>query len=222
MTVAGGDIVRSPAALVFHITALGLTRGGRALTRSGAREGDAIAVTGTLGAAAAGVRLLNLPASDLLRRATTADHLIAAQVRPEPQVALGAVLLEYGATAAMDLSDGLLGDLPKILSASNIAARIDTRRIPVAAAVRALFPEEWLELALRGGEDYELLFTAPPGAMSEIAGAATRVGGVVSVIGEVVPANSPDSEIEIVDLEGRSRRVPSGAFDHFGRVDSAS
>ncbi len=72
-------------------------------------------------------------------------------------------MLEHGATSAMDLSDGLMGDLPKILSASSVSARLDEREIPVAAAVNALFPNEWIELAMRGGEDYELLFTAAPG-----------------------------------------------------------
>ena len=72
----------------------------------------------------------------------------------------------------MDLSDGLFGDLPKLLAASGVTARIDARRIPVAAAVRALFPQEWLELATRGGEDYELLFTAPPAAAVETGGIA--------------------------------------------------
>jgi thiamine-monophosphate kinase len=218
MTIAGGDIVRSPGGLVVHVTALGATRGGRALTRSGARAGDVIAVTGTLGAAAAGLRLLALPADDPRRRAATAEHLIAAQLRPQPRVALGAALLERGATAAMDLSDGLMGDLPKILAASGVAARIDARRIPVAAALRALFPDDWLELALRGGEDYELLFTAPPDAIPGIAEAVAASGGAMATIGEITAARDGEATVEIVDLDGTPHRVAAGAFDHFSRA----
>jgi thiamine-monophosphate kinase len=218
MAIAGGDIVRSPEGLVVHVTALGATRGGRALTRSGARAGDVIAVTGTLGAAAAGLRLLALSADDPRRRAATAEQLIVAQLRPQPRVALGAVLLEGGATAAMDLSDGLMGDLPRILAASGVAARLDARRIPVAAALRALFPDDWLDLALRGGEDYELLFTAPLGAMRGITDAVAVTGGTVTAIGEIVPREAGEPQLELVDLGGTPRRVSAGAFDHFSRT----
>ena len=120
------------------------------------------AVTGTLGAAAAGSALLQLPVDDPRRLATTAPLLIAAHTRPEPRVRAGGLALEHGAHAAMDLSDGLFGDLPKILSASGVNAEIDLSALPVAASIRALFPDRWLELATRGGEDYELLLTIPP------------------------------------------------------------
>ena len=194
MAIAGGDIVRSPLGLILHVTALGETRGRRVLTRSGANAGDLIGVTGTLGASAAGLRLLGLDAADPRRRAATADQLIEAHLRPEPRVALGAALLENGATSAMDLSDGLLGDLPKILAASGVSARLDEGAIPVAAAVRALFPDEWIELALRGGEDYELLFTAPRRAWDAIEDAARQAGGTVTAIGEIVAARSRHAE----------------------------
>jgi thiamine-monophosphate kinase len=215
MAIAGGDIVRSPRGLVVHVTALGETRGRRVLTRSGANAGDLIGVTGTLGASAAGLQLLGLDIVDPRRRAATAAQLIDAHLRPEPRVALGAVLLEYGATAAMDLSDGLLGDLPKILAASRVAARVHEAAIPVAAAVRALFPADWNDMALRGGEDYELLFTAPRESWHGIESAAWRTGGTVTEIGEIA-ADGPDSQgIELVASDGTQRRVSPGAFDHF-------
>jgi thiamine-monophosphate kinase len=216
MAVAGGDIVRSPHELVFHVTALGQTNRRRVLTRSGARPGDVIGVTGTIGAAASGLRLLGLDSDDPRRSATTADVLIAAHLRPEPRVAIGAALLDHGATSAMDLSDGLAGDLPKILAASGVSALIDARRLPVAAAVRALFPADWLDLALRGGEDYELLFTAPPDAWDAIAREVTHLGGVATAIGEVVPRPAGESVVEIIDVDGAWRRLLPGAFDHFG------
>jgi thiamine-monophosphate kinase len=215
MTIAGGDVVRSPQGLTIHVTAVGETRGRRVLTRSGANSGDLIGVTGTLGASAAGLGLLELDPDDVRRRAATANQLIEAHLRPEPRVALGGVLLDHGATSAMDLSDGLLGDLPKILTASEVAARLDEGAIPVAAAVQALFPDDWVDLALRGGEDYELLFTAPRCAWDAIDGAARREGGIVTAIGEVVGRGSAPSRIELVGRDGTRRTVLGGAFDHF-------
>ena len=216
VTVAGGDIVRSLGGAILHVTALGETRGQRVLTRSGAHAGDLIGVTGTLGASAAGMRLLGLDVEDPRRRAATAGQLVEAHLRPEPRVALGAVLLEYGATSAMDLSDGLLGDLPKILAASGVSARLDEGAIPVAAAVKALFADEWIDLALRGGEDYELLFTAPPRSWDAIAGAARNAGGMVTAIGKIVEGGSDIPRIELVGRDGVRRSAPLGAFDHFG------
>jgi thiamine-monophosphate kinase len=215
MVIAGGDIVRSPRGLVLHVTALGETRGQRALARSGANAGDLIGVTGTLGASAAGLRLLGLGPADPRRRAATAGQLIEAHLRPEPRAVLGAILLEQGATSAMDLSDGLLGDLPKILAASGVAARVDEAAVPVAAALRALFPDEWLEMALRGGEDYELLFTAPRKSWDSIEAAARQSGGSVTAIGEIVPGGSDPQGVELTGRDGARRIFAPGAFDHF-------
>ena len=216
MTIAGGDIVRSPFGLMLNVTALGETRGGRMLRRAGARPGDLIGVTGTIGAAAAGLELLQLDAADPRRNAETAATLIGAHLHPEPRPELGKALLEHGATAAMDLSDGLMGDLPKILHASSVAALIDARRMPVAAAVRALFPDDWLELALRGGEDYELLFTAPAARWREIAAAIAHAGGTVSAIGEILARDGDGTPIRLIGLDGVVRPLREGAFDHFG------
>lgn len=218
LTIAGGDIVRSPNALMFHVTALGEAAGGAVLRRSGAGVGDIIGVTGTLGASAAGLRVLALDATDPRRVAATADLLIQAHLRPEPRVALGKILLDQGATAAMDLSDGVLGDLPKILTASCVSAEIDARRVPVAGAVRALFPEAWLDLALRGGEDYELLFTAPDHAWSAIEQAMQEIGGQVSAMGTIVSPEAGRPAIGITGLDGKRHSVEPGAFDHFGTV----
>jgi thiamine-monophosphate kinase len=215
LKIAGGDIVRSPHGLAFHVTALGETKNGQVLKRSGARPGDLIGVTGTIGASAAGMRLLTRDPTDPLRQAATADLLIAAHLRPEPRAALGAMLLEEGASATMDLSDGLLGDLPKILEASGAGAEIDTLRLPVAAAVRSLFPEEWLDLALRGGEDYELLFTASEDAWPKIERGVQSAGGTVTAIGRIVAATATGPAIQIVADERTSEFVRPGAFDHF-------
>jgi thiamine-monophosphate kinase len=210
--IAGGDIVRSPHRRALHVTALGEARGGRVLRRDGARSGDVVAVSGTLGASAAGMALL---AGEGDRRAATADVLVAAHLRPEPRLAVGRSLVEVGASAAMDLSDGLYGDLPKILAASRVSARIDLGRLPVAAAVRALFPERWLDLATRGGEDYELLFTVPSTRWDEVDKATRDVGSTVTAIGEVVPATATGPRMVVFGLGGGEREIAPGAFDHF-------
>jgi thiamine-monophosphate kinase len=211
--IAGGDVVASPRATAFHVTALGSTRGGKTLLRSGARPGDVIAVSGTLGASAAGLELLRSGPGDHRRAATTAPILIDAHLAPQPRLALGEMLLREGASAAMDLSDGLYGDLPKILVASGVSARVDETAIPVAAAVRALFPTDWLKLATRGGEDYELLFTAPPDAFMHIQVAAAEIGATVTAIGDITEGEH--HVLTAADAGGARRKITSGAFDHF-------
>jgi thiamine-monophosphate kinase len=216
LVIAGGDIVRSPFGLALHITALGELQGAKRLSRGGARPGDIIGVTGTLGASAAGMQLLANNAG--LRSAATADLLVQAHLRPEPRVPLGQVLREHGATSAMDLSDGLMGDLPKILAASNASAEIDLRAIPVAAAVRALFPEQWLQFATRGGEDYELLFTVPEDGWASVHEALTVAGGQVHTVGRILPADGATG-ITVIGLDGVAREELPGAFDHFAPGD---
>lgn len=213
--VAGGDIVASPGGLSITVTVIGETVGGQWLARSGAQVGDRIVVSGSLGASAAGLELLRLDAGDARRQAATAPMLIEAHLRPEPRVELGRVLLEGGATAAMDLSDGLLGDLPKLLTASGVSGRIDLSNVPVPAAVRALFPDRWRELALRGGEDYELLATIPPDRLPALIEAAHGIDSTVTEIGEVITGRLDGQLVTMLDESGVERPVDAGAFDHF-------
>lgn len=212
--IAGGDIVSSPYAISINITILGTAPGGRVLTRSGAKPGDIIAVSGTLGASAAGLKLLQAGGMNARRRATTADLLIEAHLRPQPRLALGPALLAHGATSGMDLSDGLLGDLPKLLGASGVRARLVEADIPVAAAVRALFANEWFQMATRGGEDYELLFTVPRAKFTELQSAALEIGSTITAIGEVLPGDPELPQIVLQSANGE-RPVRGGAFDHF-------
>lgn len=212
VVIAGGDIVRTDGPLVISVTAIG--EGERLLRRDGAQPGDRIVVSGTLGASAAGLELFQAPM--LRERATTAELLIGAHLRPNPRIALGKVLAARGATAAMDLSDGLFGDLPKILRASGVSGRIDLQQVPVLPAVRALFPDRWLELAVRGGEDYELLATVPGDLFSSLRGAAWEVGATLTEIGEVLPGSDAGGpELVVIDTDGSEQPVDVGAFDHF-------
>jgi thiamine-monophosphate kinase len=167
--VVGGDTIRSVGPLTLSITVLGRVAEGEMLTRAGARPGDAIYVTGTLGRAAAGLRLLQngRPVPLDLGAAVEAQH------RPQPRLAAGRALARSGVVSAMmDLSDGLATDLHRLCRASGVGAVVERGRLPVDPVVIAAC--DWLamagatpdpvDLALTGGEDFELLFTAPPDA----------------------------------------------------------
>jgi thiamine-monophosphate kinase len=152
--LVGGDTVRGP--LVVTVTALGLVEPGRALKRSGARPGDVLYVSGAPGEAAAGLE-------DLLGGAPldSADPLVQRFLHAEPRVGLGRALAGF-ATAAMDVSDGLLGDLARLCAASGVGATVDLDSLPVSPALRAARSAAACErLVLAGGDDYELLFTVP-------------------------------------------------------------
>ncbi len=211
--VVGGDVVRVVGERLISITAMGLANAGEVLRRSGARPGDAIGVTGTIGAAAAGLAILQDPETYAGR--VTAERLVRAHLRPEPRIDAGQVLVRHGATAAMDLSDGLAGDLPKILKMSGVSAEIEIDRLPVIAAVRALFADRWRELALRGGEDFELLFTIPPDRWDALEDDASGRAITISRVGTVLAATSTP-ELFLVETDGSRERMAGGAYDHFG------
>lgn len=211
VVIAGGDITRTEGPMILSVTAIG--EGAPLLTRDAARPGDRIVVSGTLGASGAGMALLQ--DAGLRERATTADLLVGAHLRPHPRVALGKLAAARGVRCAMDLSDGLLGDLPKILAASEVSARIDTREIPVLPAVRALFPDRWLELAVRAGEDFELLMTMPPAVLADLEAEAGAIGATLTDIGEVLQADDDTPVLHVIDTDGSQQQVDVGAFDHF-------
>jgi len=187
----GGDTSRTNERIVIDSIAIGECSAGMALKRTGANPGDQIFVTGSLGAAAAGLRLIergaNLGDEDLQKL----DHVLLRQLRPEPRVGWGIVLGEERIAGAMiDLSDGLSSDLNHLCTASNVGALIDASLLPIDERVvelcgrRALDP---LQLALHGGEDFELLFTMKP---ENVARLPRRVDGVeIKRIGEVMSAN---------------------------------
>ncbi|MEO8434032.1 MAG: thiamine-phosphate kinase [Pyrinomonadaceae bacterium] len=191
VSLAGGDISRTPERIVIDSIVLGTVRQGRAVTRGGARQGDLIFVTGALGGAAAGLRLIDSGArlgSD--RSQATGgpiDAVLHRHLCPEPRVGWGAVLGEDGlATAMIDISDGLSSDLAHLCREGSVGALINSAQLPLDPNVidlcgrRALDP---LLLALHGGEDFELLFTVRPGIRSRL---PKNVDGVpITQIGEV-------------------------------------
>ena len=208
VAIAGGDIVRTRGPQVLNLTALGEVSAEEPLmTRAAAKVGEVVMVSGTLGASAAGMRLLAEPNPE----ATTADLLIADHLRPTPRVSLGRFLAAHGVRCCMDISDGLAGDLPKLLQASGVGAIIDTTRIPVVPAVVANFPDLLLDLALRGGEDYELLFTVPPPLVADLQARAREVGATLTAIGEI----TSEPGITWLDELRQPVRLELGAWDHF-------
>lgn len=209
VVIAGGDIVRTNGPQVLNLTAIGDSVADQPLMlRSAAQPGDMVMVSGTLGASAAGWRLLENPNPE----AKSADLLIADHLRPQPRISLGQWLAKSGVRCCMDLSDGLAGDLPKILAASGAGATIDTQKIPVVPAVRSLFPNDWLDLAIRGGEDYELLFTASPSIVDRLIAESSEVGATLTVIGQITEKSS----LIWLDEFGNPISLDGGAWLHFG------
>jgi len=166
VSLVGGDTT-SGQVVTVTVAMTGEVEKGQALLRSGARAGDSIYVTGTVGDAAAGLALL--------QRGEPDDVLSRRFLRPTPRVAIGRALLGM-ATAAIDVSDGLAGDLQKLLLASGVGAEIELAKLPLSDALCARFdPEQQLYFALQGGDDYELCFTSGDPEVDRIAG-VTRIG----------------------------------------------
>ena len=213
--IAGGDVTRSPAGLSITVTVIGETVGAAVMRRDAGRPGDEIWVTGTIGAAAAGLHLLHLAEDDPRRTATTADLLIQALHRPEPRLDAGRALLRAGVRCAMDLSDRLAGDLHKIMAASGVDAEIDLDRLPLAAAVLALAREETTQLALTGGDDYELLFAAPATLSDAIVRALQAVSVSGAMIGRLI--SQVGAGPTLTGISGNRQRQVIGptSFDHF-------
>ena len=180
----GGDSVRTPGTAVLSVTAFGTVPRGAMLRRSGARPGDDLYVSGTLGDAALGLRVIlgRLPGL-----APDAAAALAQRHRvPEPRMALGRALVGL-ANAAMDVSDGLPGDLPHLCDASGMAGEVELARLPLSDAARAaiVLDPALQDVAWGGGEDYELLFSAPPSARAAIEAAAAAAGTPVTRIGRI-------------------------------------
>lgn len=203
--LVGGDTTQGPLALC--ITVFGEVPAGAALLRSGARAGDDLWVSGTVGDARLalevfrGVRTLDGDAFDRVRRAMEL---------PQPRVALGLALRGI-ATSAIDVSDGLLGDLGHVLRRSGVGARVDADAVPRSADVRGLPPEQQRECTLAGGDDYELVFTAAPPDASAVAAAASKAGVAVTRIGRI----EAEPGLRLVDAAGAPIAARYGSFDHF-------
>jgi thiamine-monophosphate kinase len=210
--IVGGDIVSSPTATVVSVTLYGeISPRKPPLLRAGARPGDVIALTGNIGLSAAGARIL---ADDSLKLEGS-PRMLDAHRRPEARVLQGLLLRWAGVRCAMDLSDGLLGDLPKLCEASGVQALLFEDQLPIPNAVRWGF-SDWFELAMRGGEDFELLFTCPPENLILAELLFRRWGCPPPIqIGEIQAVNEKHAQIRMRRTDRRLTDLESGAWDHF-------
>jgi len=208
VAIVGGDISSAPQ-LVISITILGSTksRDKHILTRSAAKPGEKVAVTGYLGAAAGGLEMLT---NQLQFAPEAAGNLRNAFLHPLPRIAEGQILVEQGVRTAIDISDGLISDLSHICKASRVSARIEVDCVPIQPAVRANFGDRALELALSGGEDYELLFTASAEVIDKVKAA---VSYPITVIGEIMAGKA--GEVTLVDGKGNPVNLPKAGWEHF-------
>ena len=208
VAIIGGDTSSAPL-VAINITILGSAKGQDKdiLTRSAAKPGDKVAVTGELGAAAAGVRMLN---RKLQFNPEATACFKKASLCPYPRIAEGQLLVEQEVKTAIDISDGLIQDLSHICKASQVGARIEIDRVPIQPEVRANFGDSALELALSGGEDYELLFTASTEVIDKVKKAASCP---VTIIGEIIADKT--GEITLVDKKGEPFNLGKTGWEHF-------
>jgi thiamine-monophosphate kinase len=167
VALVGGDTVRGPLAVTIQIG--GWVEADAWLTRSGARPGDVLFVSGTPGDAAAGLDLLQRKLQAPVSTQDAAEQLRARFLRPQPRVQLGRALRAV-ASAAIDISDGLLTDLDKLCGASACGARLEVDALPISASLRVLcVPDACVQYALAGGDDYEIMFSVPPSRLAQVA-----------------------------------------------------
>ena len=202
--LVGGDTTQGP--LNICITVFGEVPAGQALLRSGARAGDDLWVSGTLGDARLALEVFR---GKLSVPAAVFEAARARMEAPTPRVALG-VALRGIATSAIDISDGLLGDLGHVLRASGVGAVIDTS-LALGLLAAPFHDEQRLEFILAGGDDYELAFTAPPARRAAVLAAAAQAGTVATRIGSI----EAGSGVRLLDSQGQPMDARYASFDHF-------
>ena len=207
----GGDTVSTSGPLMISIAAFGNVAPARAVGRHGARVGDAVFISGTIGDATLGLDVLKGGLADI--DASHRDALIQRYRVPQPRVTLAGAVRDH-ASAAMDVSDGLAGDLAKLCEASGVSARIDTSRVPLSAAARRVLKTGSVDLPrlLTGGDDYEILCTVPQNQRESFRTAAQAIGVEIAEIGHIVSGSRlPD----FVDANGVPMLLKRLSYSHF-------
>lgn len=204
--IAGGDIVRGPAvAVTVALTGkaiFGARKQVLTLRRDTACAGDLVAVTGTLGDSAGGLRLIQAE-----NPTETSEHLLEAHARPRPRVDAGLVAVRAGIKCAMDVSDGLVQDLGHIARASGVTINVQSARIPLSDSLRRLFHDDYLQLALTGGEDYQLILIGSKDALEKVAESVEDV----TIVGEVMEG---EPRVVVLDMSGEEVSIERGGWDH--------
>ncbi|GGA08707.1 thiamine-phosphate kinase [Dyella caseinilytica] len=207
LALVGGDTTRG--ALTLSVVVHGFVPPGKALLRSAAQVGDSVFVTGTLGDAAAGLKLVQQHANDTDARA---GYLIDRLNRPAPRVAAGLALRGY-ANACIDISDGLLADLGHICASSKVGAEIDASLLPRSSALLDLFDDAASrDFALSGGDDYELCFTVSAQHVAAVQASLARLGCGATRIGRIVEGD----RVRVRDAAGQWLEPEHRGWDHFG------
>jgi thiamine-monophosphate kinase len=206
----GGDSDATRGPTVLSLAAIGRIAKGQAVLRSGARVGDIVYVSGTLGDAAFGLALLKGRFGHI--KPAARRYLIRRYRLPEPRLALGRRLVHV-AHASADISDGLVGDLGHICDASRVGAVIEAAQLPLSSATRSLVADasQRIEIALTHGDDYELVFTAAPRAAHRVAAAARAAGVRVTAVGRVVA----EAGVRVIDADGRRMKLRRTGYRHF-------
>src|SRR5262249_38450044 len=219
VAIVGGNIAMTPGPLTIDVTLLGRLARGAALTRAGGQAGDALLVTGTLGMAAAGLLACTMPAdagsAPLFVSSDALAQVRRALVAPEPRITEGRVLAAAGGvTALLDVSDGLAADLRHLCDASSVGAVVEADQLPIAAETRAIctaYGRDPLQLALTGGEDYELLGAVRPKSVERALSAVHAAGGTARVIGRLTDAKRG---ISLQERDGTVHPLPCTGWDH--------
>jgi thiamine-monophosphate kinase len=206
VAIVGGNIASADKTII-NVTVLGSLESASALTRSAAVPGDQIAVTGYLGLSAAGLRTLK---QHLKFDVETTQLLRQAHLKPMPRVDEGQILLHHGVKAAIDISDGLIADLTHICQASKVSAGINQDELLIHPALKNNFKSDYLQLALSGGEDYELLFTASNQVIAQIKEA---VSCPVTVIGDITQGKP--GQVTLIDADGGIVPWQKAGWEHF-------
>jgi thiamine-monophosphate kinase len=211
----GGDTVSTPGPLMISITAFGRVPPGKMVHRSGAKPGDHVVVTGTIGDAALGLDVLKggVVAGALASDRAGRDMLIGRYRVPQPRNALANVIRDY-ASAAMDVSDGLAGDLAKLCAASGVSTAVNAADIPLSAAAATLLARAavGLEAIVSGGDDYEILCSIPANRFEMFTRAAGATGVAVTSIGTIIAGSAAP---RFVDGEGRELVLKRLSYSHF-------
>jgi thiamine-monophosphate kinase len=210
ISLMGGDTVATPGPTTLSVTAIGIAPVGKTLRRSGARPGDRLFVTGTIGDGLLGLRVLQGALVGL--EADHARFLVCRNQVPQPRAEVGPALLESGAIhAAMDISDGLVADAGHIAEASGVGLVIRAERIPISAAAGAVLAAglDRLESLLTGGDDYEILFTTRDASV--LRDVARRTGVPITEIGKVIAG----SGVSVVDRDDQPIALTRTGFQHF-------
>ncbi len=209
----GGDTVKTPGPAMVSLTALGAVPTGQMVPRTGVRAGDLIFVSGTIGDSALGLQARLAPSRFAALAPGARDHLLARYLDPQPRLALAHVLRHH-ASAGMDVSDGLVGDLTKMLKASGVSGAIRLHDAPLSPAARQAIALEpaLFETAMTGGDDYELLIAVEPRNATVLQEDARAVGAPLTLIGEALAGTGPP---RFMGLDGSDVVFARGSFSHF-------